>query len=196
MSAQIHRRLVTALSSVASGTLVFAGLLVGCGESDPVDEVSTAAPVEAVEPAVLSLDAAVMQDDLQAIQAHIAAGHSVNTKTMMGDTPLHIAAAMGRLSAAELLVDAGAELEVLNGAGVTPLFNAAFFGHVEVLQRLIDAGGNKDVTDQAGTPIRQIMEMPWEQMRPVYEMVHSSVGLPFDEDRIEGARPRIVEMLR
>ena len=49
---------------------------------------------------------------------------------------------------------------------------------------------------QMGTPILDIMEMPWEQIRPIYEMVHSSIGMPFDEQRIKEARPVVAELLR
>lgn len=183
-------RLVAFTTTIASlGTF---GLLTGCEDAEiPASKLasSPAAPSKA-------LDAAIIQGDDQSVYAHIAAGTPINTKSMTGDTPLHIAAALGRAHAVEALIGAGAELEATNASGVTPLFNAAFFGRTEVLQQLIDAGAHTSVTDQAGTPIVTIMEMPWEQIRPIYEMVYSSIGLPFDAQRIKGARPRVAEMLR
>lgn len=166
--------------------------LAGCGDpqAGSADHVSSRAAPS------IALDTAIMQGDDQSVHAHILAGTPVNTKSMMGDTPLHIAAALGRSYAVEVLIGAGAELEVKNGSGVTPLFNAAFFCQVDALAMLIEAGAETRATDQNGMSILQIMEAPWEQMRPVYEMVHSSIGLPFDEQRIREARPQIAEMLR
>jgi hypothetical protein len=184
-----HRLALHAVAAASLGTTLF---LASCGESDAVSNAGVSSPA-APE---ISLDAAIMQGDDHAVHAHILAGTPVNTKTMTGDTPLHVAAALGRGYAAELLIGAGADLETANSSGATPLFNAAFFCHADVLGMLIDAGANKEVTDQTGTSIRQIMELPWEQIRPIYEMVHNSIGLPFDEQRIRDARPGIAEMLR
>ena len=178
--------------TAATASLTTFGLLTGCGESETS---ASAVPSSPAAPS-MSLDAAIMQGDDQAVYAHIVAGTPVSTKSMTGDTPLHIAAAMGRTYVTEVLIGAGAELEVTNASGVTPLFNAAFFGHTDVLQKLIDAGANTSPTDQAGIPILEIMEMPWEQIRPIYEMVYSSIGMPFDEQRIKDARPRVAELLR
>lgn len=183
-------RVTTFAAAIAS--LTTCGLLAGCGES----ETPASAAAGAAAAPTMALDIAIMQGDDQAVYAHVVAGTPVSTKTMTGDTPLHIAAALGRPYAAEVLIGAGAELEVTNASGVTPLFNAAFFGHTEVLQQLIDAGAHTNTTDQTGAPILEIMEMPWEQIRPIYEMVHSSIGLPFDEQRIKEARPRVAELLR
>lgn len=188
-----HRFSVRSTVLVADAMLVSLALAVtGCGESASLESSSQASPSA---PAV-SLEAALLGGDDHAVRNHIMAGTDVNAKSATGDTPLHIAAAMGRVYAAEVLIGAGAELETKNTAGVTPLFNASFFGHTEVLSVLIEAGANKGATDQQGTPIRQIMEMPWEQIRPVYEMVHASIGMPFEEKRIEAARPGVAAMLR
>lgn len=188
------RRPKFTIATLASITTVIgsAGLLTACGESDTA---STAVSGDDLAPEV-PLGAAIVGGDDQAVHAHILAGTPVNTKGPSGDTPLHVAAALGRLYAVEVLIAAGAELETTNGAGVTPLFNAAFFCHTEVLSALIEAGAATDTTDQNGSTIQQIMDSPWEQMRPVYEMVHRSIGLPFDEQRIEEARPQIAAMLR
>lgn len=176
----------------AAALLIGSGVCpVGCGESDTGSstEVSSASAPD------ISLDAALLAGDDHAVREHIIAGAKVNTKNMTGDTPLHIAAALGRTYAAGLLIEAGAELETKNMSGVTPLFNAAFFCQADVLEALIEAGASTNTTDQNGTTILQVMEMPWEEIRPIYEMVHTSIGLPFDEQRIEAARPDIAAKL-
>lgn len=192
MSPLNHRSRRLALLAAAAASLGSSALLAGCGDSDTATDAGVSSPAAPD----ISLDAAIVQGSDHAVHAHIVAGTPVNSKSMTGDTPLHIAAALGRAYAAEILIQAGAELETPNGFGGTPLFNAAFFCHADVLQLLINAGANTAVTDQTGTPIRQIMEMPWEQIHPIYELVHSSIGLPFDAKRIRDARPNIAEMLR
>ena len=189
-SSRNARRATAFLTAVA--LLGPATLLNGCDESAASEAVqtNTAASADA------ALNAAILNGDDQAVYERIVAGVPVNTTNAIGDTPLHIAAALGREYAAEVLIGAGAELEVRNGSQVTPLFNAAFFCHADVLEVLIDAGADRNVTDQTGTPIVQIMETRWEQIRPIYEMVHTSIGLPFDEKRIESTRPTIAAMLR
>ena len=190
---QLRRHILRILPLAAASALFGpTAMLTGCGE--PTTGVSTEVS-NRVTPSI-SLDAAIIEGDDQAVYEHILAGTPVTTKSMMGDTPLHIAAAMGRPYAAEVLIGAGADLEAKNSSGVTPLFNAAFFCHAGVLETLIDAGANTKATDQNGVAIRQIMETPWDQMRPIYEMVHRSIGLSFDEKRIEAARPEIAAMLR
>lgn len=168
------------------------GVLTACGESDA----GPAAIVPIPSDPSMTLDAALIQGDDDAVRAHIIAGTPLNTRGTTGDSPLHIAAALGRSNAAAALIHAGAALEATNTSGATPLFNAAFFCQADVLHMLIDAGASTDVADQSGTTIRQIMDVPWQQIRPVYEMVHRSLGLPFDETRIRSARSSIAEMLR
>ncbi|MEL6330606.1 MAG: ankyrin repeat domain-containing protein [Planctomycetota bacterium] len=167
-------------------------IVTGCGDAGDVREVQADRPAA---PAI-SLEAAVIGGDDHAVRDHIIAGTPVNTQNMAGDTPLSIAAAMGRTYAAEVLVGAGADLETKNSAGATPLFNAAFFCHLGIVRLLIDAGADTGTTDQFGTPIRQIMEMPWAQAEPIYVAVHDAIGIPLDAARIESTRPRIAEMLR
>lgn len=194
MTMQMPHRFAQKSTAFAAAALLLgsAPCLTGCSDSDTgaSTEVSSAPSPD------ISLDAALIAGDDNAVRDHIIAGTQVNTKNMTGDTPLHIAAALGRTYAADLLIDAGAELETKNGSGVTPLFNAAFFCHTDVLESLLEAGANPNATDQNGSSILQIIEMPWDQIRPIYEMVHTSIGLPFDEQRIESARPDIAAMLR
>jgi ankyrin repeat protein len=167
-------------------------LLTGCGQADAEQQAHADRP-PAPE---ISLEAAIIQGNDDAVRAHIIAGTPINTPNATGETPLGLAAVMGRVYAAEVLVGADAELETRNNSGTTPLFNAAFFCHPEVVRVLIDAGADTGTTDANGTPIRQVMETPWAQIEPVYESVYRAIAMPFDADRIESTRPTIAEMLR
>ncbi len=163
----------------------------GCGDT------GSASAAHADRPAApaISLDAAIIAGDDNAVRDHIIAGTSVNKPNITGDTPLSLAAVFGRTYAAEVLVGAGAELETRNSSGATPLFNAAFFCHPDVVRVLIDAGADTETTDANGTPIRQVMEMPWTRIEPVYTSLYTAIGIPFDAESIESTRPKIAEML-
>ncbi len=167
-------------------------LATGCGEAEGGRHELADLP----EAPSISLEAAVVEGDDEAVRAHIIAGTPVDTPNMAGDTPLGIASALGRTRAAEMLIDAGAALELKNNAGTTPLFNAAFFCHPDVVRVLIDAGADTTTTDANGIPIRQVMEAPWEHIEPVYAAVYRAIGFPLDAERIESMRPWIAKMLR
>ena len=182
----------TAASLFAS--LVFAAVLIptGCGEAGDGRQAIADRPAA---PAI-SLEAAIIQGDDDAVRSHIIAGSPVNTPNARGDTPLSVAAALGRAYAAEVLVGAGAELEVKNSSGTTALFNAAFFCHPDVVRVLVDAGADTSTTDANGMTISQVMALPWEQIEPVYAGVFRAIGIPFDAERIESTRPQITALLR
>lgn len=192
MTSSRTQRHATRTTAALIGALLAAPalLMTGC------DEAEEGGHAERSPAPAISLEAAIVQGDDDAVRAHILSGTPVNTANATGDTPLSVAAVMGRVSAAEALVGAGAELEVKNNAGTTPLFNAAFFCHPDVVRVLIDAGADTSTTDQYGTPIWQVMEVPWEQIEPVYTGVYGAIGIPLDAERIESMRPQIADMLR
>ncbi|MCA9311714.1 MAG: ankyrin repeat domain-containing protein [Phycisphaerales bacterium] len=180
-----HRHSRTAAMLRTAFLIALPYFTVGCSE----DEHHGPAPA-------ISLDAALIEGNDHAVRDHIIAGTPVNTPNAAGDTPLSVAAVLGRTYAAEVLIDAGAELEHRNNSGTTPLFNAAFFCHPEIVRVLIDAGADTGTTDASGTPIRQVMEVPWEQIEPIYAAVYGAIGIPLDASRIQSMRPQIAAMLR
>jgi hypothetical protein len=71
-----------------------------------------------------------------------------------GITPLHVAAAMNRLSAAALLISAGADINARTSAGFTPLHWAASKNAGETAKLLINSGANVNATATTGiTPL-------------------------------------------
>jgi ankyrin repeat protein len=58
---------------------------------------------------------------LEAARLAIALGADVNQPNQAGETPLHLAAAQGLATVAQLLVEKGAALDVKNKRGLTPL---------------------------------------------------------------------------
>lgn len=190
-SARISKtRIATALT--ATTLIAVASLVTGCGKADSGPHTHADSP-----PAPnISLGAAIIAGDDDAVRAHIIAGTPINTPNATGDTPLSLASVMGRKYAVEVLVGAGVELETKNKSGATALFNAAFFCHPDVVRVLIEAGADTATTDANGTPILQVMETPWAQIEPVYESLYRAIGMPYDASQIESVRPRIAELLR
>eukprot|EP00050_Salpingoeca_kvevrii_P001366 m.168555 g.168555 ORF g.168555 m.168555 type:complete len:99 (+) comp10355_c0_seq6:879-1175(+) len=70
----------------------------------------------------------------------IAAGASVNSKDIAGDSPLHITTLHGDPSIVELLIDSGASINSTNNNGMTPLHNAALNGHLNTAKLLLARG--------------------------------------------------------
>lgn len=192
-SPQVHRYMRR--GTAAGGAAVLAALSLLATGCDRPGESGHAQAGQASAPA-FSLEEAIARGDDEAVRSHISAGTPIDTVNFAGDTPLSVASVMGRTYAVEALIAAGASLEAKNAAGATPLFNAAFFCHADVVQVLIDAGAETDTADQNGTSIKHAMEMPWAQIEPVYAAVYGAIGIPFDAERIEAARPQIAAMLR
>lgn len=101
-----------------------------------------------------SLHEAIQSSDLATLKRLLSNGANVNAVDGEGNTPLHVAATIGRRDAAELLIGAGASLEAKDNYGFTPLHVAArnsYWG-TGVAQFLISKGANIGAT----TPLRKL----------------------------------------
>ncbi|WP_175491417.1 serine hydrolase [Lutimaribacter saemankumensis] len=67
------------------------------------------------------------------------------------ETPLHMAALLGDLSAVEKHIEAGTDLDQRDDFGSTPLIIAAVFGKVEVVAALLAAGADPTIRDDQGS---------------------------------------------
>ena len=133
-------------------TTIAAVLLVGCGESQqsapapetkPVEPVAEAAQLEPPTAKVpdISISEAAMNENIEAVKQHIAAGTDVNARDNAGSTPLHQAAINGHKEIAELLIANGADVNAKTDAGVTPLDDAIGRKHSETIDLLRKHGG-------------------------------------------------------
>ncbi len=139
--------------------------------------------------------------DLEAIQSSIAAGVDVNQpKSKDGGTALHAAATFGCVDAIKLLLEHGADIDQRNNDGSTPLFIAAFYCQEEAVKTLLKAGADKNARDNKGTAPRDVVQVPWNVVEPIYKFLDkafASEGLPrLDLDQIKRDRPRISELLQ
>jgi hypothetical protein len=152
-----------------------------------------------LRPAV-DLHTAAAQGNLEAVRQHIAAGTKLNEPDPFGgSTPLITAAAFGQTEAARLLIDAGADLNSKNNDGSTALMTAAFLCRTEIVELLLQAGADKSIRNNAGATPLEAVSGPWDELKPVYELVAATLGpmgLEVDYARIKATRPRIAELLR
>jgi len=102
-----------------------------------------------------TLSYATANNDAQMVLFLLDNGASPNTRNLRGETPLHIAAALGYVKILELLVkNGGAWLEVEDEVGDTPLHFAVREGQVEAIECLLNLGadpGHSNEDDE--TPI-------------------------------------------
>ena len=134
-------------------TTIAAVVLVGCGESQqsapspeskPVEPVAQAAQLEppTVEAPDISISEAALNENIEAVKQHIAAGTDVNARDNGGSTPLHQAAINGHKEIAELLIANGADVNAKGGGnGTTPLDVAIKLNHTELTELLRKHGG-------------------------------------------------------
>jgi ankyrin repeat protein len=66
----------------------------------------------------------------------------VNTRSRVGDTPLHIASIQGRASIVSQLLECGAEIDATGEDGYTALDYAVAHGHIETVRTLVSKGCN------------------------------------------------------
>ena len=117
-----------------------------------LDAGQPAAPA-AAQPAATSAEA----EEIARIQEMIKNSPDlINAKEGGQMTPLHQAAAQGRLIVAQYLLDNGADVNSKNAGGTTPLWQAANAGHRAMVELLLKHGAAVDAADHSGeTPLHR-----------------------------------------
>lgn len=149
-------------------------------------------------PARMSLHAAALQGNLDAVRGYIEAGSDLNEKDAFGSTPLIIATTFGRTDVARALIEAGADLNLAGSEGATPLHSAAFLGRTEIVRLLLDHGANKYLRDGFANMPAESVSDPFEEVQGTYDRIGKALGplgLELDYAQIKEARPRIARML-
>lgn len=129
-----HVRLMKAASDSIFLCLVSVILLPGCGSSVHDD---------------------VVRDDLNALKEKVEHDPGlIESKNVLGKTPLHYAVTFARKDAMEYLIAEGAKVGAKDGTGLTPLHVAAIVDVRGAARLLLDAGAALDERDDFGdTPL-------------------------------------------
>jgi len=175
-----------------AGTAVVPVETTSVDEQGSVDE-TVNAPEE-------NVNTAAYNGNLEALTQHVAAGSDLNEPDPnSGSTPLITAVTFDKREAVRLLIAGGADLNRQNREGSTPLHTASFLCRTEIVEMLLNAGANKEVMNKVGSTALNGVEGPFEQMKPIYDLlgvVLGPIGLTLDYERIKATRPKIAEMLR
>jgi len=174
-------------------------LLSACGnkESTTQDKVSSKSNIEAPE---LDIHTAVINDNMEVVKQHIAAGSDLNVRDPFGgSSPLISAAVFGKTEMAKVLIDAGVDLNFQNNDGSTALHTAAFFCRLEIVQILLEKNADKTIKNKYGATAYENVAGSFSDIKSAYDMmgkVLGPMGLTLDYAYIEKTRPEIAEMLK
>lgn len=182
-------------------TCLLLAAMLGCG-SQETDE--TSAESDPVKPAAPLVDifTAAGEGNLEEVKQHIAAGTDLNQRLTddQKSTPLIIAITFGRVATAQALITAKSELDLQNKDGNTALSIAAFLGYGDIVKPLLEAGADRNIKNKDGATALDIVQTPWNDIKPIYDYINSTLfqpfGIPLDYERIQAARPKIAKMLR
>ena len=141
---------------------------------------------------------AVFMGSLSTVEKHIKAGTDLNQKDDYGSTPLAIAATFGKADIAKALINGGADLEMKGADGSTALHTAAFFGRTEIVKSLLGKEVNIDVRNNYGSTALESVQVPFEQMKPMYDQISRDLGplgLKLDYSKLAKARKEIATLI-
>ena len=156
-----------------------------------------------VEEPTIDLITAVIDDDLETVNQHIAYGSDLNVQDgTFSNTPLNFAGIYGLTDIANALIDAGADLNLINDDNFTPLCNAAAWGHTSVVTILLDAGADlsaKCFETQIGVSVSLSIAIgaPYsDYIKGLYVDHGEKYNIPYDETKIIEGREKVIELLR
>ena len=156
-----------------------------------------------VEEPTIDLITAVIDDDLETVNQHIAYGSDLNVQDeTFSNTPLNFAGIYGLTDIANALIDAGADLNLINDDNFTPLCNAAAWGHTSVVTILLDAGAGlsaKCFETQIGVSVSLSIAIgaPYsDYIKSLYVDHGEKYNIPYDETKIIDGREKVIELLR
>ncbi len=142
---------------------------------------------------------AVIRGDLRAVRHHISHGTDLNMpEPSDGSSPLITAAVFGQTEIALELISAGADINFQNRKGSTPLHSAAFFCREEIIDALLGEHANAEIKDMNGLRAVQLVELPWESVKPAYDQFSNTLaplGLRLNYERLKSQRPGIAKKL-
>ena len=184
--------------------IVFVSL---CGgeEVDVTENIETVESTvnSSVEQPTKDLITAVLDDDLDTVNQHIAYGSDLNVQDgTFSNTSLNFAGIYGLTDIADALVNAGADLNLINDDNFTPLCNAAAWGHTSIVTILLNAGADlsaKCFETQIGVSVTLSIAIgaPYsDYIKSLYVDHGEKYNIPYDETKIIEGREKVIELLR
>lgn len=192
------------LPNVVVRVTLFAAVLVAvaCSGQDgsTQDSGSSSTKESGANPPSADIHAAVLANNKEALEQHIAAGSNLNEKDPFGgSSPLISAAIFDKPEMAKILIDAGADLNFRNNEGSTALISAAFFGRPEIVKLLLDNGADKTIKNNYGATAYESVAAPFSEVKSTYDIMGKMLepmGLKLDYAQLEKTRPEIAAMLK
>lgn len=80
-------------------------------------------------------------------------GAEINSRPILGATPIFVAVAYNQTKSVKLLAKIGADIETPNINGVTPLFKSAHSCHSDITKALLEAGANIESLSNGNSPL-------------------------------------------
>ncbi|AVK76214.1 Ankyrin repeat domain containing protein [Pandoravirus neocaledonia] len=103
---------------------------------------------------------ALLNRDLDAVDALLASGTDLDIANVQGLTPLHVAVAMYDVGLVQKLVAAGANVDMVDRLGNTPLHLSVYVSKPDVAEALLKCGADATLTNGRGTPL-QVLGQDW-----------------------------------
>src|SRR3990167_3536887 len=132
---------------------------------------------------MLSLEDAILQEDMRSIQALLRYGAGINEIDRYGFTPLIEAAIINNVEICRLLLDKGADPNLQDVTGGTALHWAAENANLELCELLLRNGANPNAYTLAGQPVL-VMPILREQSKVRQLLIQAGADLVFAQDYI------------
>lgn len=195
------RQMSIVKSSMGASLMLAALLMFSCGgRNTEATSGPGSAAVSNIEPPEIDLHSAILTDNMNAVNQHIAAGSNLNEKDPYGgSSPLITASLFGKPDAAKALIEAGADINFQNNDGSTALHTGAFFCRPEIVKMLLENGADKTLRNKYGATPYESVAAPFPEVKNAYDMmgkILGPMGLKLDYVYIEKTRPEIAALLK
>uniref|UniRef100_A0A8B9LUW7 Ankyrin repeat domain 27 (VPS9 domain) n=1 Tax=Astyanax mexicanus TaxID=7994 RepID=A0A8B9LUW7_ASTMX len=189
------------LRAVADGDVEMVRYLLDWLDEEPEEDEKAEMPdkTELCHPLCQCPNCEPTQKKLSTLQSD---GLGVNSSSVDGFTPLHVAALHGHTALVSLLIRHGANINSRNGQSATPLHLACQNSHIQVVTSLVECNAKLNKRDQFGnTPLIQACLKGHEQTVEVLLESGASVNLANNQgntaihEAVRGGHQALVELL-
>lgn len=132
---------------------------------------------------MLSLEDAILQEDINSVQALLRYGESINEIDKYGFTPLIEAAIIDNIEITQLLLDKGANPNLQDVTGGTALHWAAENANNKLCKLLLQHGADPNAYNLAGQPVL-VMPVLRDQAQVKQTLIQGGADLVFAQDYI------------